>query len=118
MRFLLDECISPRTCSMLKSKGFDVAHIHPNDISSAVGGTDEQVFILAQKDNRIIITLNRKHFYSFDASKCGGIILVKVNPTTPAQVNLAIENCLDTYAPEDLNGKTLIITTTNVRVLK
>jgi predicted nuclease of predicted toxin-antitoxin system len=55
MKFLLDVCTGGYLTNWLREKGFDVKEVREKDKSM----TDEDVVKWAEKDNRIIITLDK-----------------------------------------------------------
>ncbi|ADQ40223.1 hypothetical protein Calkr_0689 [Caldicellulosiruptor acetigenus I77R1B] len=59
MRFLLDENITPKVGQKLKEFGHDVKDLIT---SKQFGMKDEEVFMLACKEQRAIITINGRHY--------------------------------------------------------
>ena len=62
MKILLDENLTPKSKNILGKYGHDVIHVRDRFIA---GKSDEEVFELAQKEERILITLNGKDFIIF-----------------------------------------------------
>ncbi|HUW63201.1 MAG TPA: DUF5615 family PIN-like protein [Spirochaetia bacterium] len=110
MNFLLDENLHPKTCHLLREMGFYTRHVHADDLSFAVGKSDDEIYALAQKNNSIIITLNREHFSNFDPSLCGGILLLKVKPATADKINEALTKLFARDFSEFFPHKSIIVT--------
>lgn len=70
MKIFIDENISPKASEILQSFGHDVSSINSIGL---FGMIDEDVFKLAQKENRVLITQNGKHFIIYVPPKCKGI---------------------------------------------
>lgn len=62
MKVLLDENITQKSIKILEKYGHDVIHVLDK---FKPGGSDEDVFQLALKEKRALITLNGKHFIVF-----------------------------------------------------
>ena len=73
-RFLADEQFPARVQDRLRRLGHDVEFIRNFDANkSGDGKSDAEVLRIAIAENRIILTLNRKHFWSLHNSrKFGG----------------------------------------------
>ena len=73
-RFLADEQFPARVQNRLRRLGHDVAFIRNFDaIKSGDGKSDADVLRIAMAENRIILTLNRKHFWALhNSGKFGG----------------------------------------------
>jgi predicted nuclease of predicted toxin-antitoxin system len=52
VRFLLDVCLPPETAELLRAVGHDCAH----DYELGLGGQEEQIMALADRDNRILVS--------------------------------------------------------------
>jgi len=68
------------------------------------------IYNYANENNYTIVTINRKHFKVFDASQCGSIIMLKLNPTTFGNVNNMLETFINGYDVESFLGKSITIT--------
>ncbi len=77
-KLLLDENVSPRTRFPILNSRHDVKHL-VHDLKKS-GITDLEVYILAKKTKRLIITFNKKHYEEIaDKNKDTGIIAVSTN---------------------------------------
>ncbi len=66
MRFLIDECISPSLSRHLNESGLHDA-IHPRD-RERLRDSDREVFALAIREDRVIVTENASDFRTLAAS--------------------------------------------------
>jgi len=73
MKFLANENLFEPIIEYLKVLGHDVLSIREAGLS---GITDDEVYKLACKDNRVIITIDKdfSRIFRFPPEKCGGII--------------------------------------------
>jgi predicted nuclease of predicted toxin-antitoxin system len=68
-RFLADEQFPARVQNGLRRLGHDVEFIRNFDLNkSGDGKSDSEVLRIAMAENRIILTLNRKHFFALHNS--------------------------------------------------
>jgi hypothetical protein len=68
-RFLADEQYPARVQSRLRRLGHNVVHIRRFDENKAGSGiSDDRVLRIAMAESRIILTLNRKHFFALHES--------------------------------------------------
>ena len=62
MRFLIDNALSPLLAQRLVEEGFDAVHIREYNMQSA---SDEDIFRLAQREDRIIISADTDQTSSY-----------------------------------------------------
>lgn len=109
LKYLADENISPLTVKTIRQLGYD--------ITSAVeiglqGAEDEKVVLLAQQENRIIITfdLDFGEIFYFASNIDVGIIVLRINPQTVEHTNKRLTTFLKAKIIENSNlAKALII---------
>jgi predicted nuclease of predicted toxin-antitoxin system len=53
VRFLLDECISPRVAGLLMAEGRDAIHVSEHDLA---GRIDDEVLAAAQDEQRVLVS--------------------------------------------------------------
>lgn len=53
MRFLLDQCLSPKLANLLSTQGHDAAHLRDRGLSLA---DDNEVLACAEAENRVLVT--------------------------------------------------------------
>ena len=93
MKFLVDENLSHQTVELVRELGFDV-----KDVGEAClrGCEDADIVRLAERENRIIITLDLGYGSIYYFSKKGdvGMIVLRVHPPTVEEVNRVLKNFL------------------------
>ena len=111
MKALLDEQLSPQIAARLRDKGYDVEAVAER--GDLVGSTDREIFELAAREGRAVITNNVRDFRPLAAQWLGqgrlhaGVILVpptrtRTRAAVPALAD-AIEQVLRDH-PEGLAG--------------
>jgi predicted nuclease of predicted toxin-antitoxin system len=93
VRFLADENLSRQTVELLSDLGFDV-----KDVGEAClrGSEDDEVVRFAERENRMIITLDLGYGSIYYFSKKGrvGMIVLRVHPPTVEEVNRVLKDFL------------------------
>jgi predicted nuclease of predicted toxin-antitoxin system len=115
MKFLADENLYIPIVTGLRERGHDVFSIIEQ---GEIGISDEEIFRMAAKENRVIITMD-KHFSNmlrFPSEQCGEIIVVRlykirVNKTT--RLFFAFFNKL---REEQIERNLIIITRKKIRI--
>ncbi|CAN5416526.1 hypothetical protein BH23ACT9_BH23ACT9_20080 [soil metagenome] len=69
MKLLLDEHYAAVIAETLRQRGHDVVALQDSDMTHLRGSTDEQVFDVAQRTGRVLVTENIAHFRSL-ADRC------------------------------------------------
>jgi predicted nuclease of predicted toxin-antitoxin system len=77
MKLLANENLFEPIIEYLSALGHDVLNIREAGLS---GISDDEVYQLACKDKRVIITMDKdfSRIFRFPPEKCGGIIVVKI----------------------------------------
>lgn len=77
MKFIADENIFKPIIDYLRLEGHNVLSIAESEYS---GSTDEEVYRLACRQKRIVITMDKdfSRIFSFPPQNCGGIIIIKI----------------------------------------
>lgn len=117
MNFLTDENISLRVAKYLREKCFDVKDIKEEKL---YGLSDEEIFEIAVKEKRAIIT-HDKDFVNIARNSNqhhSGIILVKPKNLKPENVLSLIESLLNSEAMEKIKGNTIILTDEQITVIQ
>jgi len=106
-KLLLDEGLPLPQYFPLLNNLFNVKHVL-QDFKGA-GMSDEEVYALAAKENRLIITFNKKHFQSMATkSKETGVIAISHTPLPPQQ-DTKLTAFLRKRSPSELFGKFNVI---------
>ena len=107
-KLLLDENISPRSRFPILNSRHDVKHL-VHDLNKS-GITDLEVYILAKKTKRLIVTFNKKHFERIAGkNKDTGVIAVSTN-VSDEQIDKKITSLLSHKKKNELYGKFYYIT--------
>jgi predicted nuclease of predicted toxin-antitoxin system len=115
MKFLLDQNISPKTTSYLRSLGHDAVDTRMLKLGEA---SDEDLWKLSVSEKRILITFDldftdvRERTDRFGP----GIIIFRTRSTTSATVNNRLKYLFDRFEEKDLQGKLIIITENRIRL--
>jgi predicted nuclease of predicted toxin-antitoxin system len=102
-KLLLDENLSPRTAFPRLNSIFDVKHVR-DDLKRG-GLPDPQVYQMAVKQQRILLTYNTKHFHQL-AGTLNDAGIIGISPhLTSAQVDTKLTALLTRSTPNTLAGK-------------
>ena len=93
MRFLTDENIYSSTIVMLRNQGHDVKDIKEMRL---YGESDENIISLAQRENRILVTLDKNfgNIIVYPPEKYPGIIVLKVHPSSIFQTTYLLKKVI------------------------
>ncbi len=107
-KLLLDENFSVRSSFPLLNRRFDVKHIAQDLIKAGI--SDEQVYEIARRQGRLLITYNIKDFFRLASKSTGtGIIGVSAN-LSREQVDKKLTALLSKSSKRSLFGKLTVIT--------
>jgi predicted nuclease of predicted toxin-antitoxin system len=107
-KLLLDENLSPRTANPHLNSTFDVKHVQ-EDLH--LGGLfDPQVYEVAVKQQRTLLTSNIKHFRSLAGTKHDAGIIGISSHLSPIQVDTKLMAFLRRHSPTALSGKLFDLT--------
>jgi len=102
-KLLLDENISPRTRFPILNSRHNVKHLVHELKKSGI--TDQEVYNLAKKESRLIITFNKKDFETMaEKSSETGIIAISTN-VSDDQIDKKITSLLSRKKKNELFGK-------------
>lgn len=115
MRFLLDECLSPRLAPLLAAEGHDVAHIAERQL---LGETDAVVFELAALEKRVLVSADTDFgeiLARRRASKPSLVLFRRTTHTPEEQAAVLLAN-LAQVAEELESGAIVVLTDDRIRV--
>jgi len=119
MRFLLDENLSPETAAFLAQRfGFDVAMV---GTASLRGASDAQVVAIAQREDRVLITLDLDLGEIYHGQKRGqfGVIVLRLGDQTPESVQRLLGLFFAAPPSEiDLRQSLVVLEPGSVRVVR
>lgn len=107
MRFLIDQCISPRLADWLMTSGHDAIHVRLLRLSRA---SDEEVFALAIQQDRIIVTsdLDFSRVLALSGRDRPGLILFRAGNVTDEQM-LHLTAFVLSKVPEDQIVRSVVV---------
>lgn len=113
LRLLLDENIGARTVQALRRSGFDVTSI----LEGASGATDNSVLKRAQKEKRIIVTLDRDFgtLVFRDSKPHVGVLFLRLQKESHENITSVVTEVLKQHG-EKLNGRFTVATEKTVRI--
>jgi predicted nuclease of predicted toxin-antitoxin system len=114
MKFLADENIPLDVINFLKSRNIDVVTLSDLGKSRLL---DKEIADIAQKENRIILTLDLDfgYIYYFEKRNLINIVIFRANPSTPEKIIELLTNLLNSNAK--IEGL-VMITKNKIRVSK
>jgi len=115
MKFLANENLFEPIIEYLKGLGHDVLSIREAGLS---GITDDEVYKLACKDNRVIITMDKdfSRIFRFPPEKCGGIIVVKIYKRKVKETLRIFRKHFETIGDDKVRKNQIVITSVGVRI--
>ncbi len=113
LRLLLDENIGRRVILALRKSGFDVASI----LEKAPGSTDTVVLKKAQKERRILVTLDRDFgaLVFRDSESHVGVLYLRLQKESVKKILFVLESVLQKYGSA-LKKRFTIASETDVRI--
>lgn len=117
MKFLVDMPLSPKTAEYLRSLGHDAAHAYEIGKEKA---PDEELIEFAEKENRIIITMDLDFgtILHYAKKKSPGLIIFRISFATVETVNAALIAITQRMKPEDIANSVIVVDDQRVRVRK
>lgn len=115
MRFLADENIYPKIVTHLVNTGHDTVNV--KELTSS-GASDEEVFGLATKQKRVLITFD-KHFANvlrYPPENTYGIIVIRIHPPVLIDIVRTIDRFLKEPNIGNLKGKLIVLTRKGYRI--
>jgi len=115
MRFLANENLFDPIIEYLSGLGHDVLNIREAGLS---GISDDEVYQLACKDKRVIITMDKdfSRIFRFPPEKCGGIIVVKIYKRKVEETLKIFRKCFETIREEEIKRNQIVITPEGIRI--
>ena len=117
MRFFANENLFEPIIEYLKNIGNDVLSIRDAGLS---GISDDEVFQIACKEKRIIITMDKDfaRMLRFPPEKCGGIIVVKIYKHTVDETLDIFKKLFASIQEKYVHEKLTIVTPEGIRSRK
>jgi predicted nuclease of predicted toxin-antitoxin system len=108
MKLYLDQMLQTHVAVVLRQAGHDVLRACEVNQSRA---DDRQILLRAIKENRVLVTLD-EHFGDWvvlPLRKHPGVIRVKVNPTTSANIISLLVPFLTKFSAEEIKNQPVIV---------
>jgi predicted nuclease of predicted toxin-antitoxin system len=117
MKFLIDMPLSPKTAEYLRSLGHDA--IHAFEIGKAKA-SDEELVELAEKENRIVITMDLDFgtILAHTKKSSPGLIIFRISFATIETVISILIALIQRIKPDEFNNSIIIVDDMRVRVRK
>lgn len=109
MKLLTDECVHQPTIQLFRLHHHEVKDIKELGLSRM---SDDDVFDLAKSENRVLVTLNKKHFTKwkfFLEKEHPGVIVINIRPSNWRIINPFVGIFLNAVNGEELIGRYTII---------
>lgn len=115
MKMFANENLFEPIIDYLRGLGHDVCSIRESGLS---GISDDEVYQLACKEKRVIVTMDKdfSRMFRFPPEHCGGIIVVKVYRRTVDETLNIFKRLYRGIKEEDTKGNLIIITPEGVRI--
>lgn len=115
MRFLLDENISLRLCAMLRERGYPVVGVAELGMA---GAPDTTVMALAQREERVLVTLDADfaNLRRFPPAGTPGIVRLKVHPAIDLLILEQLETALPILLSQTLAGSLAVVEKGSIRI--
>lgn len=105
MKVLVDENIPAMTVSELRRRGHDVLDFRG---TQKEGVPDFEVWNLAQKESRLLITTD-KGFAQFRQSKHAGVLIIRLRQPNRHRIHQRVIQAIDHFTETTWKGKTVIM---------
>ena len=107
MKFLLDQDVYATTAKFLRELGHDVVQVSQIGLSTAA---DEYLLQTARTQNRIFVTRDRDFGgLVFVKGLVGGVLYLRMRPSTQNSVHKRLEEVLNTYMEEELTQAFVVV---------
>jgi predicted nuclease of predicted toxin-antitoxin system len=107
VKLLIDENLSPAVALKLAGEGHDVVHVRDRGL---LAGTDAEVFALAYREDRVVVTSNVADFLALAASTAvhAGTVLVEDGAVLRDEQELLLRRVLHALHGEHEAGRDMI----------
>lgn len=115
MKIFANENLFEPIIDYLRSLGNDMLSIRDCGLS---GISDDEVYEMACKENRIIITMDKDftRIFRFPPQRCGGIVVAKIYKRPVDETLTIFRKYYQSIKAEDVKGNLVIITPEGVRI--
>ncbi len=117
IKFLADMGISLKTVEWLRKIGYDAVHLREQNLQRL---PDNEVLIKAQKENRVILTMDLDFGYLISASleEMPLVIIFRLGDERSDMVNQRLSSVLAVLVADLLSGTVISVGDKNIRIRK
>lgn len=117
MRILLDENLPIRLVAALRALGHDVEHVYTKDLS---GRPDPDVMALAQREERFLITLDRRFADArlFTPGTHAGVLFVRLKHPARRALFEKVRSLFEAEDVESWRGRFVVASDRKLRVAR
>ena len=111
MKFLVDENLPNALAAELSTQGFDV-------VKATAGSSDAEVSALAQKDKRVLLTLDKDFadIISYPPSEYHGIICFRLKHPVPTSIMRSLRLVLSNFENDSISGRLIVVNERGFRI--
>lgn len=115
MKFFANENLFEPIIDYLRDIGADVLSIRDSGLS---GISDDEVYDLASKEERVIVTMDKdfSRTFRFPPNGCGGIIVVKIYKRAVDETVEIFKKSYESLKEVDIRNNLVIITPEGIRI--
>ena len=115
MKLFINENVYDPIIDYLKNLGHNVLSVRHSGLS---GISDDEVYKIACRENRIIITMDKdfSKSFRFPPESCGGIIVVKVYKRKVDDTLRIFQKFFESLKEDDITGNLVILTSQGTRL--
>jgi predicted nuclease of predicted toxin-antitoxin system len=115
MRFLADMGISKKSVIWLRNQGYDIIHLSEQGLQCML---DEDIFMKAKDENRVVLTMDLDFSQIVAASKSTlpSVIVFRLSNERSENVNKKLEELLNKFSDDIKEGSIISVSENNIRI--
>ena len=115
MRFLADMGISIRSVTWLRNQGHDIIHLSEQGLQCML---DEDIFMKAKNENRVILTMDLDFSQIVAASKATlpSVVVFRLSNERSENINKRLEQLLYKCSDDMRKGSIISVSDNNIRI--
>jgi predicted nuclease of predicted toxin-antitoxin system len=114
LKILADECVHEDLIEAIRGEGFDVLNVR----ELAQGASDENVFELAMKQKRVLLTFDREfgNIFIYDIKNSFGVVIILIGQLKKEEIIKYTTTFLKSELAKNMKKKLAIIGKKKVRI--